>query len=326
MDQVLSRRRRRTSKVSKHTALSIIVMVLLIVFSVVLLFVLLWGLNTSLKTYEDYHDAQNILGLPNPNNNLFGESLFNNYVMIVKGFTFKTDAQDYYSSIFGRISNSAITVNFGNLLLNSLVYCIIGGFAKTFVALVCAYLVAKYKYKFSKFIYVTMLVILAIPIVGSLPAMLTLTRDLAIYDTYLGMLILNFNFTGFYFFIFVAYFEGYSDVYLEAAEIDGSNQLSTFFRIVFPMAQKIFWTVFLLNFIALWNDYQTPLLYYPNHPTLSYGVYRMYNKSSSISGLTAIQLPQRAAGCMLLALPIIILFLATKNILLGNMSAGGVKE
>lgn len=326
MAQVLNKHKKQ-SKVTKATPMSIIVMVILILFTVSLFAILIWGLNTSLKTYEDYHDFQNYLGLPNMSHNLYGEGLFNNYGVIVKGFSFTMEDQSYYSALWGFVPNPGQTFNFGTLLINSFLYCFIGSFTKTFVALVCGYLVTKYRYKFSKFIYVVMLVIMAIPIVGSVPAMIKLTQDLGIFDTYLGMFILNFNFTGIYFFVFAAYFESYPDVFLEAAEVDGSNQFITFFKIVFPMAQKIFWTVFLLNFIALWNDYQTPLLYYPNHATLSYGVYRMYNKTDSIPGLHGtIQVPQRAAGCMLLAIPMIILFVATKNLLLGNMSAGGVKE
>jgi len=319
---------RNKKKVTKATVGSALIALILFLFTLSLLLVLLWGFNTSLKTYFDYHDCQNIIGLPNLNNNLNGEGLFNNYIIIMKGFSFAGNDESYYSSIFGYIQNVRQTpFQFGDLLLNSFLYCFIGAFTKSFVALACGYLVTKYKYKFSKIIYVVMLVIMAIPIVGSIPAMLKVTKDLAIFDTYLGMFILNFNFTGLYFFVFAAYFESYNDVYIEAAEIDGSNQFFTFIRIVFPMAQKLFWTIFLLNFIALWNDYQTPLLYYPNHPTLSYGVYRMYAKSSTIAGLDgAIQLPQRAAGCMILAIPVLILFLSTKNILLGNMSAGGIKE
>ncbi|MCQ2741992.1 MAG: carbohydrate ABC transporter permease [Bacilli bacterium] len=312
--------------IEKANAGSIIVMVILFLYSLTLIALLLWGFNTSFKTSEEYKIGGNIIGFPDFVHSEY--SFINNYYIVLNAFKYQAEDHSYISAFFGRISNTGPEggFTFGLFMINSFVYCIVGSFARTFVALVAGYLVSKYKYKFSKIIYVVMLIIMAIPIVGSAPAMLKLTRDLAIYDSYLGMLLLNLNFTGLYFFVFAAYFQDYSDTYIEAAEIDGSNQFRAFFTIVFPMASKLFWTVFLLNFITLWNDYQTPLLYYPNHPTLSYAIYKMSTNSVHIIGSDAIEIPQIVAGCMLLVLPVLALFLATRKALLGNMSAGGIKE
>lgn len=322
----LTKTKKQKKPVEKASVGSIIVMVILLIYSISLIALLLWGLSTSLKSSDEYKVFGNVLGLPDFKNNEY--SPLNNYFLVLNAFKYQPEDHSYLSALFGKIPDVGPEggFTFGSFLINSFIYCILGAFARTFVALLCGYLVAKYRYRFSKFIYVVMLTILAIPIVGSYPAMLKLTRDLALFDSYLGMLILNLNFTGIYFFVFVAYFQGYSDVYLEAAEIDGSNQFVSFFTIVFPMAAKLFWTVFLLNFIALWNDYQTPLLYYPNHPTLSYAIFKMSTNSVHIMGQAAIEIPQIVAGCMLLVLPVLALFLATRKALLGNMSAGGVKE
>lgn len=321
--------RKRRNEPTKATPGSIVLMIVLFVYSLALILMLLWGLNTSLKGSEDYGFFGNKIGLPNPENSEY--PLYYNYFVILSAFKYTAEDNSYISSIFGYIENlgPANGFAFGDFFFNSLIYCFFGAFSRTFVAFTAGFLVSKYRYKFSKFIYVLMLVILAIPIVGSVPSMIKVTRDLAIYDSYAGMILLNLNFTGLYFFVFAAYFQEYSDVYLEASEIDGASQFRTFFSIVFPMAAKLFWTVFLLNFIALWNDYQTPLLYYPNHPTLSYGIFRMYSNSGAsarIEGFGPIETPQRIAGCMILAIPVLILFLSTKKALLGNMTAGGIKE
>lgn len=318
MAQVRSRRGRVTK--DKMNIVAYVVLAVLLIYSVLLVAAVLFGLNTSLREYHSF--KRDALALPD----FSSPDLFRNYQFVINAFSFQSEQPYYISPIFGQVMADKTTFVFGDLLLNSIFYCVIGSFVKTFVAMLCGFLVAKYRYKFSKLIYVAMLIVLAVPIVGSIPAMVNLLQTIGIYDTYLGMFILNLNFTGFYFFVFVAHFESFPDSYLEAAEIDGANQFSSCLKIVFPMTAKLFWTVFLLNFIVLWNDYQTPLLYYPNHPTLAYGVYKMYRLSSAVNGVSLSEIPIKCAGCMLLVIPILTLFLATKNILLGNMSAGGIKE
>jgi ABC-type glycerol-3-phosphate transport system permease component len=89
-----------------------------------------------------------------------------------------------------------------------------------------------------------------------------------------------------------------------------------------PLVANVFSTIMLINFIGLWNDYQTPLLFLPSHPTLAYGIYELSN--SYLQGLNNV--PMRMAGCIVMVLPILALFLAFKNKLMNNVSMGGIKE
>lgn len=311
--------------------IDLIIVLLLSLYALSLLFLLGWGLLTSLKSYDDFAIFYNILGLPDLDVYGAKEALaFGNYSRILFSSVFEFNATDasYYSSIFGYVSNSPDKVfKFGDFLFNSFIYSIICSFVHAFVAFSCAYLCAKYKFRFSEFMYVVMLVVMAIPIVGSSPSMITLLRNLGIYDTIFAMIALNFNFTGTYFFVFHAYLSGVSDTYVEAAEIDGATQFGIYIKIIFPLCAKIFFTVFLLQFITTWNDYQTPLLYYPNHPTLAYAVFKMTNNTNgSDKGMEFQGIPQKVAGCMVLALPVFALFVGFNKLLMGNLTMGGLKE
>ena len=79
-------------------------------------------------------------------------------------------------------------------------------------------------------------------------------------------------------------------------------------------------TVMLLRFIFYWNDYEVPLLYLPNYPVLARGVYEL----SLSTELNAV--PQRLAGCMVLLVPIMLIYFAFSKQLFGNISMGGLKE
>lgn len=46
----------------------------------------------------------------------------------------------------------------------------------------------------------------------------------------------------------------------EAAEIDGANRFTTYFRIVFPMLKPMHATAIIINALWFWNDFMLPLL------------------------------------------------------------------
>ncbi len=321
---------------NKLHILDIAILAILIVYALSLILIMCWGFITSLKANTDFISGNVLLfpnvgtpgmDLPNGQHFLSGQEalFFGYYTGIFNLFKIDSIQMDYYSAIFGKIEGPASTTyTFGNFLVNSIVYSGICSFVHAFVAFTCAYLCAKYKFRFSEFIYVVMLVVMAIPIVGSSPSMISLLRNLAIYDTYFAMIALNFNFTGVYFFVFHAHLSGLSDTYVEAAEIDGASQMQILISIIFPLCAKVFFTVFLLQFIQTWNDYQTALLYYPNHPTLAYAIFKMNIQSNG--GMDILSVPSKIAGCMVLAIPVFALFVAFNKMLMGNLTMGGIKE
>ena len=124
--------------------------------------------------------------------------------------------------------------------------------------------------------------------------------------------------------LYLGAMSGISQSVTEAAEIDGASEMTILLRIYFPLAMKMIATVFLIQFVALWNDYQTPLLYLPTHPTLSYGVYLV--AIDPPSGIKLSDVPHSVSACMMLALPILIAFVIFKDKIMGNISLGGIKE
>ncbi len=317
----------------------LVVFTILILYALSVFFMLIWGFITSFKSYYEFTlgfdrlGGRNVLGLPDIAYNLriyefFGEqySFFGNYTSIIQKFGYTLEAQPYYSAIWGSMLIEKSTFGFLDYVFNSVFYALFGALCYSMVCLVSAYLCAKYKYKFSYFLYTMLLVIMTIPLVGTQPAVIKLLRDMGIYSTYTGMFIMSFNFSGLYFFVYFAFFQGLSETFAEAAEIDGASQLMILLRVIIPLSAKLFGTVFLIQFIALWNNYEVPLLYFPSKPTLAYAIWKLNNPSNHAGDITEQGDAQKIAGCMLLALPVLILFLCLKNVIMGNISLGGLKE
>ncbi len=300
--------------------------VFLIVYALSITFMLLWGTLTSLKHSDDYF--ANKLGLPSLEYSRKEFLNLYNYLQVFKNFEFPVRAS-FYSG--GQKVIHRATMNIGSLLLNTIIYAGTGALLHAFVPCLVAYLCVKYPFKLSKIIYNVCLLIMIIPIIGAQPSEISLLRSLGLYDTWLGYFCQKMNFTGMYFFVFHAYFRGLPDAYTEAAEVDGASQTSILFRIILPLVSKMIATVMLILFVQLWNDYQTPLLYLPTKATLAYGVYYMAyavpigslsQEAQAVFGFT----PGKIAACMVLALPILVLFIFLKDKLMGNVSVGGIKD
>ncbi len=295
-----------SEKLKNISPFTIIVGVLLFIYSLFLFILLLWGVSNSLKSVSEFRTNPMFLSKIFP-----WEWSWDNYSTVFNKFQIRrvTETGIKIVSMFDQIIYTLLYAG-GCALINSFVICI------------TSYACARYDFWFSKVLYTIVLITMMLPIVGSYPSELQILTNLGLYDTIWGNWIQKMNFLGPYFLVFHATFKSLSKEYIEAARIDGANEFTIFFKIVFPLVSLTFFTVVLIKFIEFWNDYQAPLLYMPSFPTLSVGIYHLSN--STTSGLSYV--PMRLAGCIMLVLPIFVLFIIFKDRIIGNISMGGVKE
>lgn len=207
------------------------------------------------------------------------------------------------------------------LFKNTIIYALSCTVVSTMTRCISAYVVAKYNFRFKSLIYGTVIVVMVLPIVGNAPSMLSVMRSLGFYDNLAGIIVMSGGFTGMSFLIFYANFKSLSWDYAEAALIDGANHWTVLLKIMIPLSRITIFIMMLTTFITYWNEYTAPLLYMPNTPTVAYGLYKFqFNTSNSVSGV-----PHLMAACMLVFMPIFIIFLTFKNQLIGNLSMGGLK-
>lgn len=325
--------------------LFIVLGVILLLYSLIMIFMLLWGLNTSLKSDMDYNNRHNYLGLPflgdgfgNSKNEFFR---FNNYKLVIQNLKYQNIVNYYRGNVavsrstktmFGVMMGAQTAADlryeyFPDLLLNTLVY--VGGCAlvAAFVPAITAYLTAKYDFKLSGIIFVLYTLMMCMPIVGNQPSQLAFFKITGLYDTVFGLILQWASGAGMYYFVYYAYFKGVPETYREAASIDGASETRIMFSIYFPLAVKMVFTVFLILFVSLWNDYQNPLIFLPTKPTLATAVYYMTNLANGTKESKVFaEAPAKMAASMVLALPILLLFILAKNKLMGDISLGGIKE
>ncbi|MBQ9756192.1 MAG: carbohydrate ABC transporter permease [Clostridia bacterium] len=309
---------KKSSIKNKSSWFSALLFAVLIVFSVILVFLLLWALNTSVKNDRDFTIGQNYFGLPK---DYFTEQILAPWQWEWKNFT--TIIQ--YFTVTGVQRNGMdVEIPFQFQVFYTLMYTVGSAFFNVLCPCLVAYARRKYDYGFLKIFDAVVIITMIIPIVGSQASMLSFLHSLNIYDTFLGLYIQKFYFANMYYFVFLASFKSVSKEYFEAASIDGANEFQTMLKVGLPLILNTFGLIFLLKFVEFWNDYQTLLVYAPSHPSITYALFRVLTDSSGNSdrGSTPVQM----AGCVIVTLPVVVLFIIFKDKLMGNISMGGVKE
>jgi putative aldouronate transport system permease protein len=94
---------------------------------------------------------------------------------------------------------------------------------------------------------------------GMIPTYLVV-RELGLLDTYWA-LILPLAINPFYLIIVKNFFQELPEELQDAARIDGCTEVGVFWRVVLPLSKPILATMALFYAVAIWNDFQSPLLY-----------------------------------------------------------------
>lgn len=282
---------------NRLSPITIIMLAVLILYCVFLLSMLLWTVLTSLKKPLGFNN--NVIGFPKP-------WYFKNIPYILE---------------HAEIIKEQGIVPFYEIVWNSVLYSVGCALINTAVTCVVAYLCARYECKFSKFVYSLVLVVMVIPVVGNQTSELQMAINLRLYDKMAGMLVMRATFLGIYFLVFYNMFKAVPKAYSEAAEIDGAGDFQIMVQIFFPIVANTFLTVLLINFIGYWNNYQVPMVYVPNHPTLAEYMFQI----TTFSKYPFSKAPVQLSASLILLVPAVVIFACMHKRLLGNISIGGIK-
>ncbi len=303
---------------NKLSSTAITTGIVLVLYTLIMFFLIYWAIITALKTNDDFVIGKNYLGLPKT---VKGDYLspwqwqWKNFATIVQFFDVK--------NVF-RNGQMIRSIPFGAQVIYTVLYAGGCAFLGTLVPCVVSYATSKFNYKFNAVLDGICIVSMVIPIVGSEVSMISLLNGLGIYDSFIGLYLQKCHFANMYYLMFGAIFKGVSKEYYEAAQIDGASEFVVLFKIAMPLVATSFGLIFLLMFIQYWNDYTTIMVFAPSHPTVAYGLFRVMTDSpgGTAKGYTTV----RMAGCVIIVIPVIIIFIIFRNKIMGNLTIGGVKE
>ena len=226
------------------------------------------------------------------------------------------------------------SANMGSYMLNSVIVTAIAIFLLIIVALPASYVLARFKFKTSKFWNVLFMAGLFINVnYIVVPIFLMLNKgDSFLYQMFGDTFLMNNLFVlavvyaatalPFTIYLLSGYFKSLAKDYEEAAYVDGAGYFRTMVQIIIPMAKPSIITIILFNFLAFWNEYiiSMTLLTDPKLKTLPVGLMNLMAAQRS-----AVQYGKMYAGLVIVMLPTLLLYMCVQKKLTQGMTVGGLK-
>ena len=205
------------------------------------------------------------------------------------------------------------------MIINSVWYTVGSLLVQMASSVACAYVIAKFKFPGRNLLFSIALITMMIPVVGSMPSAFRVYDALGMLDSPL-IILRCLNAFGWNFVVIHGFFKALSWSYAESAYIDGANHFQAFFNVMLPQVAAPVFALCIMSFINLWNDYMTPLVYFPSWPTLVTGLYLYENEMGRM-----LNYPTLFAGVLICVLPVITIFIAFQKQILEINISGGLK-
>ncbi|MFC5703199.1 sugar ABC transporter permease [Cohnella faecalis] len=260
----------------------------LILILVITVYPLIWVVGTSL----------------NPGNGLLITRMFPEHP------TFQQYSRLIGETDFAQWYFNTLKISFSNMALSTLLIA------------VSAYAFSRFRFKGRKAGLMILLVLQMFPGFLSIMALFVLLMQTKLLDTHLGLILIYAGGSiSFGIWVMKGFFDTIPKSLEEAALIDGANQFDIFVKIMLPLSLPALTFVMMNSFIGPMMDFILPqiVLRSPEKQTLAQGLYNMVSDKMN-SGFA-----QFAAGAVLTALPITIIYTLFQKYLIHGLTAGADK-
>ncbi|SHE12634.1 Inner membrane ABC transporter permease protein ycjP [Chlamydia abortus] len=202
---------------------------------------------------------------------------------------------------------------------NSIKVTVLTTLVSVLVSCMAAYAFAKIQFKGRNVAFLVVLSTFMIPSQAVLVPQFILYRQLGLFDTHIGLILLG-SFSVLGTFLLRQFFLGVNNEYLEAARIDGAGHWKIFFTIALPLVRPAIATYGILRFIWTWNDYQNPLIFLRSEKllTLQVGIRKFADAYGEFYSLMM-------AGSVIAIVPLLLIFIIGQKQVIEGISLGGVK-
>lgn len=190
-----------------------------------------------------------------------------------------------------------------------------------FLSAMAAYALAKIPMRFGKLILLLVLFGTMIPFQVMLAPIFTLVNSLGLIDTYPGVILPYLAFgIPYQVFILYGFFRAIPNELSEAARIDGASHFTTFRRVFLPVSLPVLAALFILDFVATWNEFAMALVLLQDRQmwTLPLGL-------SAFQGQFSRDYGQLNAAIVMTVLPATIVYLIFQRYFVSGLTSGAVK-
>ena len=234
--------------------------------------------------------------------------------------------KEYTLENYVKLFQGSSIINFNKWFMNTLIIAIFSTLISAFFELCVSYVMSRLRFKMRKPLLNIALILGMFPGFMSMIAVYYILKGLGFLETgvlkQVALVLVYSGGAGLGFYLAKGFFDMIPRTIDEAAYIDGATKWDTFLHITIPMSKPIITYTLITSFMGPWVDYifakvimgnETP--YY----TIAIGLWTMLEKEYIDYYYT-----QFYAGCVIISIPISILFLLTQKCYVEGVS-GAVK-
>lgn len=213
---------------------------------------------------------------------------------------------------------------FWHWLLNTALYAGGGALLSVVVSALTGYALAKFEFRGRATLFNLLLAgVLVPPVVLALPQYLLLAK-FGLTNSYWSVLLPSVLSPYGIYLARIYAMSAVPDEVIESARVDGCPEGTLFARIAVPMMIPGLVTIFLFQFVAVWNNFLLPfiMLSDENKFPITVGLFTLLNRGSSAPALYSLVV----TGALLSIVPLIILFLALQRYWRTDIASGAVKQ
>jgi multiple sugar transport system permease protein len=212
--------------------------------------------------------------------------------------------------------------NFGVFLGNSALIALVAGATATLIALLSAYVLARFEFRSKGAVMIAFLLTQMIPAFIALGPLYTMMSDLGMVDNKFGLILVYIAIAiPFSTVMLRGFFENVPDALEEAAMIDGCSRLGALFRVMVPVMTPGIIAAFIFNFVNSWNE-------------LFLSVVLMHSEQNrtvpaALNGFIStfnINWGSMSAAAVLTILPTMVMFAMASKWIVQGLTSGAVKE
>ena len=149
-----------------------------------------------------------------------------------------------------------IDAKLGIYFINSIYITAISLVLILIIGSMAAYVIARIPFRGQRFFYYLFMGGLIFTIFMVLVPLFMLLKDLRILNSHIGLVLVYIAYSmPFTVFILVGFFRTLPDELAQAARIDGCNEFTTFSKVMLPMSKSGLVTAAILNVLGIWNEF-----------------------------------------------------------------------
>ncbi len=255
-------------------------------------------------------------------------SLFTFFILIYMIYNSFRTRQDILSNTFGIPKNPSLN-NFKRLFVNdhfyryffnSVIILVFSLILITLLSSMTAYGIGRYKFKFKKFTRIYFLIGLMFPVQLGIVPIFLLMKNLNLINNHASVILILSAGISMPVFMLTDFFSNLPNEIYEAAIIDGAGEWTTFYKIMFPMAKPIVFSICIIMSVQVWNQFFMPLIFLQSE---AYKTIPLIIVKYTKNLLSTMDLAMAAS--VLSTVPILIIFIIFSERILEGVATGGVK-